>query len=533
MMLLNPHAQTELLKGVNELADMVASTMGPGGSTVFINRMGHPHLTKDGVTVAKHCEASSPIAELGMSFLQGAAQASVDKAGDGTTTTTILARDMIVTSLNYTQNKSVNKHQIARHMINYAKEAVSMVKAMSRPVTLEDDLMKSIAMISTNGDEEMSETVIKVLQQVGPKPEAVSLILDDNIEKDVINFHKGFQIKGRIDAGIIQSYRRRQLAPTRETGVCAIYTCDLVDQEIALTSEVYRLIEQDVQKGNAILIIGKEFTKDFKSGITNLSKRHPVGYVTPNLHGAKFVGFLNDIHDLGEGVDVDQINNESGIQTGTWVRAEAGSTTVFKDRMIINNFVKENTEVHEKIIEGVKELIESSTNAHDRAMLKERLAILTSGMAEIRITGLDEQDRIEREDRFDDCIRACCTAVADGVVVGGGVNFARISRKFNEEIIGPDDAAKRIARDVMVSALIAPINVISKNAVGFERPIPYDKLTIDNLTVNAITGAVVDGFEEGILDPTGVQTAAINAATRAAGIFLTTGGVIYGKAETI
>lgn len=517
-------AQAKLLAGVNKVADMVATTMGPGGKTVFYTRGRNPQSTKDGVTVAKYFVLEDKFEQNGVELIIEAARKTVRLVGDGTTTTTVMARAMMLESFQRMQLKKPNPHLIISNLKEFAALAEASIKSQTMPA--DDDALLKAGTISANGDVEIAKLCLDVIKQVGADPANITLKDDEYADKDTFTLTKGMVLKARVDPAVLGPFTYSTISNVKDGGRVAVIIVDMLDTEISYTNHWHALFKQLSDQGHGVLVVGKEFAKNMKTFLIQDRERFQTGFIVPNLHGGKWLQLARDLQIMTKAQEI-KLNDELTIKVGF-----CDSIQILPDMMTLINPAGENSPEHLNLITEVQEMVSQESNSGRRQLLKERLARLTKGMAIIKVTGESEIDLLERKDRFDDCLRAICTASETGVVRGGGSSFLDAAYSLLEESVDPLYQERKAAQDILISALVAPYNQITVNSLGYNPRIDGRKLTKHKeLTIDAYTGEFINAIEKGIIDPAGVQQQALKSAVNAACIFIATGGMYAGTNE--
>lgn len=517
-------AQAKLLAGVNKVADMVATTMGPGGRTVFYTRGRNPQSTKDGVTVAKYFVLDDKFEQNGVELIIEAARKTVRLVGDGTTTTTVMARAMMLESFQRTQLKKPNPHLIISNLKEFATLAEQSIKSQSMEAT--DELLLKAGTVSANGDESIAKLCLEVIKEVGADPANVTFKDDEYAENDSYITTKGMVLQSRVDPAILGPFTQSTLTKIGDLGKVAVIIVDKLDTEISFT-ENWKLLFNNLSKsGHGVLVVGKEFAKNMKTKIVNDRERYQTAFVVPNLHGGKWLQMSRDLSIMTKAEPM-QIEEDLIVKIGF-----CDSVHIMPDMMTLVNPAGENSKEHEDLIAEVQDMLSKETHSGKKQLLKERLARLTKGLAIIKVTGESEIDMIERKDRFDDCFRAICTAFDTGVVRGGGASFLDAAHTIIGQNVDPLYQERKSAQDIIVAALISPYNQITNNSLGYNPRIDSKQLVKDKtITVDAFSGNFIDAVEAGVIDPTGVQLQALKSAVNAACIFISTGGMYQGTNE--
>lgn len=534
-MFLDQDARSVLLMGINKVSDFVSRTMGPGGKTINIKRGGNNHITKDGVTVAKHFVVQDPAEQVGVDLIIEAAKKTLVEAGDGTTTTTVMARTMMLDGHQRLSLKRLNTNRIIKEMINFSEIAIEAITKQSIVASLDTEagakLLFQVGTISANGDIAMAKMCIEAIKAVGAEPTNITFTEAEFDEVDSMKLNTGMFIPSRVGGEILGPFTRRTLKRLGDIGRVAVLIIPSLDQEVSLTRELHDLMKVVSKQGHGCLVVCKQPATNLKTQIINDTDRHQVAYISPSLHGNKYIQLCEDLITLtGASLingDRDETNPLPNIYLGYTETVE-----ITKDNMSLVNPDRDGSEEHQKLIVAVEKMIKEDTNKVARQMLKERLARLSTGVATIRVTGDSGHDMIERIDRYDDCVRAICTSIKSGVVRGGGAAYLSAAYQLMEQEVDPLDQERKIARDLIEAALVTPYNVITMNAMNYIPKINGRQLVKEtNLTIDVWTGEFIDAIENGILDPLGVQTAAIRSAVKVTSVFLNTGGMYQGRNE--
>ncbi len=532
-MFIGNDARTMLLMGVNKVADFVSATMGPGGKCINIRRGNNNHITKDGVTVAKYFDVKDPAEKVGVDFIVEAAQKTVMAVGDGTTTTTVMARTMMLDSHQRLAFKKLNANRISKEMVKFSEIAIKHIEAQSIRVTLDDEagekLLVQVGTISANGDQQMAEMCLQAIKAIGPEPNNINFTPAEFDEKDTMQIKSGMTIPGRVGAEILGAFSRRTLKGLDDNGRVGVLIVPSLDSELTFTHELKGYLETLTRKGHGLIVICKQPANNFKTFIVNGSERFQTGYLSPSLHGNKYTQLCEDLIILTGATELPRVDEEINPIPKMYL-GYCETVEINRDGITVVKPQRQDTPEHETLIETVKSLIKEETNSQNRAFLKDRLARLTNGVANIRVTHTTESDMYERLDRYDDCVRAMITALNTGIVRGGGAAYLSAAYQLLREEVDPLDQERKMARDLVEAALITPFNVITTNALNYI-PRINGKLLVNetNLTIDVWSGEFIDAFENGIFDPLGVQVTSIRSAIAATSVFLNTGGMYQGS----
>lgn len=534
-MFIGNDAKTMLLLGINKVADFVAATMGPGGSTITITRGGNNHITKDGVTVAKHFVVKDPAEQVGVDFIIDAAKKALYEAGDGTTTTTVMARAMMLDVHQRLALKRLNHQRISKELVTFSEKAIKLIEEQATSVDMTTDegrkLLLQVGTISSNGDEQMAKMCLEAIEAVGTDHANISFQEAEFDEEDSLTIKRGMIIPSRIGGEILGPYSRRTLKKLSDQGKVAVLVVKSLDQEISLTRELKDILASITRMGHGCLIICKEPATNLKTLIVNETTRAQIAFISPSVHGNKYIQMSEDIITLAGATLINGKREENDPLPDIFM-GYCESVEINRDGMALINADREGSPEHQDLVSVVEGMIKVETNRTNRVMLKERLARLSTGVASIRVTGNASHDMVERYDRYDDCVRAICTAAKTGVVRGGGASYLSAAYQLLKEEVDPLDQERKIARDLIETALITPFNTITMNAMKYIPRIEGKRLVLEtDLTIDVWEGGFISASENGILDPLGVQCAAIRAAVKATTVFLNTGGMYQGRSE--
>jgi len=506
-------ARNELLAGVEKLADAVRVTMGPKGRNVLLQRsFGAPHITKDGVSVAKEIELKHPVENMGAQLVKEVASKTADEAGDGTTTATVLAHAIFKEGLKYV-TAGANPIAVKRGMDAAAKAIIEELKKMSKPVENKEQIAQ-VATISANNDKKIGELIAEAMDKVGK--DGVITVEEGKSLEDELEVVEGMQ----FDRGYLSPYfvtdTEKMVAEYNDAYIL------LYDKKISNMKDLLPLLEQIVQAGNKPLLIIAEDVEGEALATLVVNKLRGV----LNVVAVKAPGFgdrrkamLQDIAILTGGQVISEELGRTLENATLQDLGQAGRIVVDKENTTIVDGKGDKAAIEARI-KQIKKEIEETTSDYDREKLQERLAKLSGGVAVIKVGAATETEMKEKKDRVDDALSATKAAVEEGIVIGGGAAILKAAKKAEIESVDPDE---QIGIDIIKKAVKAPIKQIAANA-GYEPGVVA--LTVeeaeDNVGFNAATGEYVDMFEAGIIDPTKVERIALQNATSVGGLLLTT-----------
>jgi len=506
-------ARNELLAGVEKLADAVKVTMGPKGRNVLLQRsFGAPHITKDGVSVAKEIELKHPVENMGAQLVKEVASKTADEAGDGTTTATILAHAIFKEGLKYI-TAGANPVAVKRGMDKAVEAIIDELKKMSKSVENKEQIAQ-VATISANNDRKIGELIAEAMDKVGK--DGVITVEEGKSLQDELEVVEGMQ----FDRGYLSPYfvtdTEKMVAELNDAYIL------LYDKKISNMKDLLPLLEQMVQTGNKPLLIIAEDVEGEALATLVVNKLRGV----LNVCAVKAPGFgdrrkamLQDIAILTGG---QVISEELGrtLESATIADlGQAGRVVVDKENTTIVDGKGDKAAIDARIAQ-IKKEIEETTSDYDKEKLQERLAKLSGGVAVIKVGAATETEMKEKKDRVDDALSATKAAVEEGIVIGGGAAILKAAKKANVE---PNDSDEKIGIEIIKQAVKAPIKQIAENA-GYEPGIVAMKVeeADDNIGFDAANGEYVDMFEKGIIDPTKVERIALQNAVSVGSLLLTT-----------
>jgi chaperonin GroEL len=514
----NSEARTKLKRGVDTLADAVKSTLGPKGRNVVIaKKFGAPHVTKDGVSVAKEIELKDPIENMGAQMVKEVASKTADVAGDGTTTATVLAQALVTAGL-----KSVaagaNPIDLKRGIDKAVDCIVSELKSMSQEVGSNNDKIKQIATVSANNDETIGSLIAEAMKVVGN--DGVITVEEAKGTETEVKTVEGMQ----FDRGYLSPYfvtnQEKMIAEMDQP--CIL----LVDKKISSMKELLPILEPVVQTGRSLLIIAEDLDGDALATlvVNRIRGALKIAAVKAPGFGDKRKEMLEDLAALTGGT---VISEEKGLTLADATLDHLGSAEkveITKDKTTIINGDGETEDVRERVRQ-IRLSIENATSDYEKEKLQERLAKLAGGVAVLYIGAPTETEMKEKKDRVDDALAATRAAVEEGVVPGGGVALIRCLPALNELKSTNED--ENIGISIVKRAVEEPLRCIVANAGGEGSVVVhFVQEQCDAYGYNARTNTYGDMIEMGIIDPTKVTRTAIENAASIASMVLMTECVI-------
>ena len=519
--ILGSEARTNLVKGIDTLADAVVSTLGPNGRNVVIaNDQGVPQSTKDGVTVAKSITLKDPNQELGVQLVKQAAIKTAEKAGDGTTTSTLLAREMIKAGLTALNNNE-NAVQIKRDIDSTVNKVVSNLKNnISEDISGEEQL-EQIATISANNDNEVGKLIATAIDKVGM--EGVVHIEESRTGETYLETVEGLQFE--------RGYKSPYFVTNNNTMTATLDNplILIADQKITQVKELLPVLEAVSAQAKSLLIIAEDIDNEALATliVNKMRGTMKVCAVKAPDFGDRRKLVLEDIaittggqvFDKQKGMKLDKFSWD-------WF-GEARVVTVEKEKTTIVDG-KGGIESIEARIEELQQQIEQATTPFETEKLQERLAKFVGGVAIIHVGGNTETEMKEKKDRVDDALHATKAAIEEGIVPGGGTALLYVSNGLKADITGAQ---------IVVEACAVPFNQILVNA-GFDNvkgQILADQLCNSGNDAwagfNIKTDKVVDMKKAGIIDPTKVARTALENAASVAGTVLLTECTVVNEPE--
>ena len=519
----NIQAREELKKGVDELADAVKVTLGPKGRNVIIEKkFGAPHITKDGVTVAKEIELEDPFQNMGAQLVKEVASKTGDDAGDGTTTATVLAQAIVNVGLKNVA-AGANPMDLKRGIDKAVAKVVEGIKAQAQEVGDDFEKIESVARISANNDSEIGQLIAEAMKKV--KKEGVITVEEAKGTDTTVDIVEGMQ----FDRGYISPYfvtNTEKMECEMDTPYILIY-----DKKISALKDMLPVLEATAQTGRPLLIIAEDVDSEALATlvVNRLRGSLKICAVKAPGFGDRRKEMLEDIAVLTGGV---VISEEKGLKLETTtieMLGRAEKITVNKENTTIVNGMGSKDSIAARVAQ-IKAQIETTTSDYDREKLQERLAKLAGGVAVLYIGAASEVEMKEKKDRVDDALSATRAAIAEGIVPGGGVAYIRCIPALDGLKGANEDETTGI--EIVKRAIEEPLRQITANA-GVEGAVVVQKVKDGegDFGYNARTDTYENFFAAGVIDPAKVTRVALENAASIAGMFLTTECVIADKKE--
>ena len=521
--LFNIDARDQLKKGIDTLANAVKVTLGPKGRNVIIEKkFGAPHITKDGVTVAKEVELSDAYQNTGAQLVKEVASKTGDDAGDGTTTATVLAQAIVAEGLkNVTAGAS--PMDIKRGIDKAVAKVVDSIKSQAEKVGDNYDKIEQVASVSANNDPVIGKLIADAMRKVSK--DGVITIEEAKGTDTTIGVVEGMQ----FDRGYLSAY----FVTNTEKMECEIEKPYILiyDKKISNLKDFLPILEPAVQTGRPLLVIAEDVDSEALTTlvVNRLRSQLKICAVKAPGFGDRRKEMLEDIAVLTGGV---VISEEKGLkleQATIEMLGTADKITVSKDNTTIVNGAGDKQNIKERC-EQIKAQIAATKSDYDKEKLQERLAKLSGGVAVLYVGAASEVEMKEKKDRVDDALRATRAAIEEGIVPGGGVAYIRALDAL--EGFKGDNIDETTGVDIIKRAIEEPLRQIVANA-GKEGAVVVQKVREGkgDFGYNARTDVYENLHAAGVVDPAKVARVALENAASIAGMFLTTECVIVEKKE--
>jgi chaperonin GroEL len=509
-----PAAQAELKKGVDAIAQAVAVTMGPTGRNVVIAKSwGNPHVTKDGVTVAKEVELVDPFANMGARMVQQVAKKTADVAGDGTTAATVLAAAIFNGGLRYIAT-GANAVAVQRGINEAAEVACAAITESAKKCSGKGDLVK-VATVSANHDAEMGELIAEAITKVGA--DGVVEVEEAKGYQTTLDYVEGMS----FDKGYISPYFMTD--PKKAECVMENPYILIYEKKIGNLADLLPLLNKIATMQKPLLIIAEEVENEALAAlvVNRLRGVLQVCAVKAPGFGDRRTAMLGDIAVLTAGTF---LSSDTGRALESIEVAELGrarKVVVNKDETVIVEGAGKKKDIEARIAQ-IQAAHDRSTSDYDKEKLQERMAKLGGGVAIVNVGGATEIEMKERKDRVDDALHATRAAAKEGYVPGGGVSFLRAVAAV-EAARSKAKGDERHGFDIVAEALRAPARQIAQNA-GVDGDLVCERVLERDggWGYNAATGEYQDLVRAGIIDPALVSKTALTNAASVAGLMLTT-----------
>lgn len=514
----NLDARDGLRRGVDQLANTVKVTLGPKGRNVVIDKaFGGPHITKDGVTVAKEIELADRLENMGAQMLKQVASKTNDLAGDGTTTATVLAQAIVKEGLKNVA-AGANPLDLKRGIDKAVTATVENLKKQAQKVGNDPEKIKQVAAISANNDETIGELISEAFAKVGK--EGVITVEEAKGMDTTVDVVEGMQ----FDRGYISPYFTTNTE--KMTAVLDDPYILLCDKKISSMKELLPILEPVVQNGRSLLIIAEDIDGEALATlvVNRIRGTIKVCAVKAPGFGDRRKAMLEDIAILTGGTVISEERGYTLENSTIEMLGTASNVTVDKDNTTIVGGKGSSKAIQERV-KQIKAQIESTTSDYDREKLQERLAKLAGGVAVLYVGAASEVEMKEKKDRVDDALHATRAAVEEGIVPGGGVALVRAKDAIKK--VKAENKDEQTGVEIVLRAIEEPLRTIVDNAGG-EGSVVVAKVEAGkgDFGFNAKTEEYVNMFKAGIIDPTKVTRVALENAASVAGMILTTEAAI-------
>ena len=506
-------SRNKLVEGVNILANAVKVTLGPKGRNVVIQKSwGNPIITKDGVTVAKEIELEDKLQNMGAQMVKEVASKTADKAGDGTTTATVLAQSIVKEGMKYVAS-GMNPMDLKRGIDKAVSAATAELAKISKECSTSKEITQ-VGSISANSDENIGKLIADAMDQVGK--DGVITVEDGKGLEDELEVVEGMQ----FDRGYLSPYfvtgNGKQECVLDEPYIL------ITDRKVSNIRDLLPILEEVAKTGRPLMIIAEDVEGEALATlvVNNMRRILKTCAVKAPGFGDRRKQILQDIAILTKG---ELISDELGLNLDSTTLVQLGRASrieIKKEDTIIIGGAGDKTAIEARI-DAIKMQEDEATSDYDKEKLHERAAKLSGGVAVIRVGAATETEMKEKKDRIDDALHATRAAVEEGIVAGGGV--ALIRAKHAVATVQGSNSDQDAGIRIVLRAMEEPIRQITTNA-GDSADVVVNKVQENsgNFGYNAATGEYGDMLEMGVIDPTKVvKTALVNAAS-IAGLLLTT-----------
>ena len=521
--LFNMDAREQLKKGVDELANAVKVTLGPKGRNVIIEKkFGAPHITKDGVTVAKEVELADPFMNTGAQLVKSVASKTGDDAGDGTTTATVLAQSIVNVGIKNV-TAGANPMDLKRGIDKAVAKVVENIKEQAEAVGSDYDKIEQVATISANNDPEIGKLIADAMRRVSK--DGVITIEEAKGTETSIGVVEGMQ----FDRGYLSPYfvtDTEKMECVMDNPYILIY-----DKKISNLKDFLPILEPAIQTGRPLLVIAEDVDSEALTTlvVNRLRAQLKICAVKAPGFGDRRKEMLEDIAILTGGIVISEEKGLSLEQATIEMLGRCDKVTVSKDNTTIVNGVGNKEAIADRVAQ-IKAQIASTKSDYDKEKLQERLAKLAGGVAVLYVGAASEVEMKEKKDRVDDALCATRAAIEEGIVPGGGVTYIRAIDAL--EGLKGDNADETTGIEIIKRAVEEPLRQIVSNA-GKEGAVVVQKVREGkgDFGYNARTDVYEHMKAAGVVDPAKVTRVALENAASIAGMFLTTECVIVEKKE--
>ncbi len=519
----NMDARSLMKEGADALANAVKVTLGPKGRNVVIDKkFGTPHITKDGVTVAKEIELEDRFQNMGAQLVKEVASKTNDQAGDGTTTATVLAQAIINVGLKNV-TAGANPMDLKRGVDKAVAAVVANLKKQSQEVGDDYSKIEQVATVSANNDAFIGKLIADAMSKV--KKEGVITVEEAKGTTTEVKVVEGMQ----FDRGYISPYFMTN--PDKMEAVLDAPQILITDKKISSMKDLLPILEPIARDGKSLLIIAEDVDGEALTTlvVNRLRGTLKVAAVKAPGFGDRRKEMLQDIATLTGGMVVSEERGFTLENMTPDMLGKAEKVTVDKENTTIVNGAGDKEAIAERVAQ-IKKQIETTTSDYDREKLHERLAKLAGGVAVLYVGAASEVEMKEKKDRVDDALNATRAAVEEGIVAGGGVAYIRAINDLHA--LKGENEDEQTGINIVARAIEEPLRTIVENA-GSEGSVVIQKVKEGkgDFGYNARTDKYENLLSAGVIDPTKVARVALENAASVAGMFLTTECVIADKKE--
>ena len=516
-------AREELKKGVDQLSNAVKVTLGPKGRNVILDKKyGAPHITKDGVTVAREVELEDEFQNMGAQLVKEVASKTNDDAGDGTTTATVLAQAIVNEGLKNVA-AGANPMDLKRGIDKAVKAVVEGIKAQSQEVGDDISKIENVARVSANNDDEIGQLIAEAMKKV--KKDGVITVEEAKGTDTHVDVVEGMQ----FDRGYISPYfvtNTEKMECEMERPYILIF-----DKKISGLKDILPLLQSAVQQHRPMLIIAEDVDGEALASlvVNRLRGSLEVCAVKAPGFGDRRKEMLEDIAILTGGIVISEEKGLTLEKATLDMMGSAEKISVNKENTTIVNGAGDKQAIADRVAQ-IRAQIDVTKSTYDKEKLQERLAKMAGGVAVLYVGAPSEVEMKEKKDRVDDALSATRAAVAEGIVPGGGVAYIRCIEKLND--LKGANADEQTGINIIRRAIEEPLRQIVNNA-GLEGAVVVNKVKEGkgDFGYNARADVYENLFEAGVIDPAKVARVALENAASIAGMFLTTECVIAEKKE--
>ncbi len=512
-------ARNEIAKGVNALANAVKVTLGPKGRNVIIAKsFGSPTVTKDGVTVAKEIELSNKFENMGAQMVKEVASKTSDKAGDGTTTATVLAQSLFNEGMKLVA-AGHNPMELKRGIDKGVEKLVEGLQALSHPIKDHKEIAQ-IGTISANGEKEIGDILAEAMEKVGK--EGVITVEEAKSLDTTLEVVEGMQFdRGYLSPYFVTDSERMEVS--LNDALVLVY-----EKKVSSMNDLLPVLEPVAKSGRPLLIIAEDVEGEALATlvVNKLRGTLKIAAVKAPGFGDRRKAMLEDIACL---TGAKFISEDQGWKLENVTVKELGSAklvTIDKDNTVLVDGAGKQADIEARV-KQIRAQIEVTTSDYDREKLEERLAKLVGGVAVIKVGAATEAEMKEKKARVEDALHATRAAVQEGVIPGGGVALIRAAQNTKLAELKGGNAEQKIGVELLLRAIEEPLRQIAKNA-GFEGSVVCNKVKEGSgaFGFNAATEKYEDLVQAGVIDPTKVARTALQNAASVASLMLTTEAMI-------